>query len=390
VQLIVVDCTSAKISRDIIKEVEKEYSGIAIKFFNDTLPIPGDFFDVNSIMLFFSETEEIDEIYAEVIKQYRANLDNFALIVPIVHGAANFIKGGLEEIKALRLREEKAIPNLVKRVGAYLGLLTIPKDNKIFISYTVCDGTAYAENVEAYLKSFGFKIWRDENRDEDNEGNIIAGTIVQPQILKEVEQSNLLLVIDTSGAAGSKWVGDEIDHANEHLVPVIPLCIRAADSPNKGSHIRKLKPLNRYLESDLSLNNLGEITEEIFLFLSQVYKRKRDLPRLVSEKFINGGYTWQEIELRRLLYESSKKPNLKRQIMVLSHFPIYEGIHDSSLKNYIKILASLNKRFTNHLFVFDGPMLTDYEIEQIMKENIDVGLSNIAVLHHEQVQGYLE
>lgn len=388
-KIFVVDCTDGSKSKLSVEGLNKKYPEVDFFWITDPKPLPEMVFGNNSILIIYFDTKSIGDAEKSAIQQYKNYFEKFAIVLPIACGVDFALEGELAGIKSLSFKDEKSQENLERRVGAYLGLITIPKDNQIFISYKASDGKVIAAKISSYLTDFGFKVWRDEDRDEDNEGNLICGQDAQENISKALLSSNLVLLIDTAETPSSKWINIEIDLATANLVPIIPLCIRKKDEKAKGSHIRKLRSLNRYIESDETLAFLPQITEEILSFLANVYKRKREVPIYVQRKFFTLGYSWNELEAKRLLYESKKKRRLSLR-KILSHFPIYEGIHDIMLNNYIAIVGNSKARYNDHLFIYDGMILTEFEIDEIKKENTSVELTNIILLHHEQIEGYLE
>lgn len=374
--------------KDITNRIESDFRDIDLIFIEKKNgPIEEKLYE-SSLLLIFFENEELSDFYNHEIERFKSCNSINATIIPIACGDTPYLKGDLAGIKSLSINEEKSVDNLVRRIGAYLGLLIVPKENQIFISYRVKDGRKIAENLSDHLRQIGLNVWRDENRDEDNEGYLVCGTKVQDEIKKAVMDSNLVVLIDTPEASFSKWVNTEIDYANASLVPVIPLCIRDESDKNKGTRFRKLKSLMRYLESDPSLSNIDQVTEDIMEFLANVFKRKREVPQRVQSKFVDRGYSWKDIDSKRLLYESGKQKKFQLK-KILSHCPIYEGVHDPILNHYHEAILQFPVRYNDNLLIYDGPLLTEDEVKYILKQNVDVRNSGIVLLHHEQIEEYL-
>lgn len=381
------DCNEEQIT-SIVALLRAEYSELSFEKINPTI-FDTTQFDINSILLICFINDSINKQILSVAMKFQERFDKNAVIIPISFGEKKYISNEpLSNIKSHSINQKSWKKNLANRVGAFLGLKILPKDNQIFISYRVTDGKDIAIALSSILQYLGFKVWRDDDRDEDHEGNLIIGLDVQEQINKAIIQSNLVLLLDTPEADYSKWVHHEIDYAHAHLVPVLPLCIR--NDGKKGSHFRKLQTLNRYSQSDDQLNNFDEIIDDIFKLLADVYKRKKNVPFEVANKFRDKGYTWSTLDKVKLLFESKKARKFKDWRTLLSHCPLYDGIHNTFINNFITYTRGLNVRHNENVFIYDGKPSSENEIDEILNEIPDIASSNIIILHHEQIEEFLD
>ena len=374
----------------IIEKIKKSYPCIEVSFIDDKNSSSMDIDYHLSLLLIFFEDGKLSRFHQNEITKFKNTNSDHGTIIPIACGTNSYIEGDLSGIKSLDIKDNNTEENLIRRIGAYLGLQIIPKENQIFISYRVTDGKDIAKQLSNHLKKIGFKVWYDEDRDEDNEGNLKCGEDVQKTIVEAVSSSNLVLLIDTPKAYLSQWVNKEVDYANANLVPVIPLCIKEDDGDKKkGTCFRQLKSLFRYIDSDDSLANINKITEEVLEFLASVFRRKREIPQRVKTKFTKKGYSWKDIDIRKLLYESEKKKKFSL-CRILSHCPLYEGVHNLSLSNYTQLVSESDVRHNANVLIYDGPLLTKDEEKLIYKENDEAYKSGIILLHHEQVEEFLD
>lgn len=118
--------------------------------------------------------------------------------------------------------------------GAMIGLRVQQRDNAIFVSYRATDGKSIAVQLEEYLKNLGYPVWLDEAKELDGETKILPGTEVQSQIDEALAKSSILLLLDTPDAPHSRWITHEVETANGLLLPILPLCFRAATDGKKG------------------------------------------------------------------------------------------------------------------------------------------------------------
>ena len=380
-------CADTERRNSFVQEFSRRFSEIEIIDLN----FPEDFnqrikFETSILVIFFDCPDlGVDE--TALINDFLAYFGQSATAVPVACGDASHLNGRLAGIKALSMGEENALENLLRRVGAFLGLAVIPKDHQIFISYRATDGKTIADNLSRLLRAYGFRVWIDEARDEDNEGNLTCGIDVQDGIRNALSRSSLVVLIDTPDAPNSQWVSEEITFAHANLVPIIPVCIRSNGSGLKGSHFRSLASMQRYVSSDSGLSNSDEVLSEVQGFLKDIYLRKREIPRKVQEKFVSWKYSWQPVPTRRLIFESLKSGRMLKKT-VLSHCPLYEGLHVFVAKNYLDIILRDNHKHNYKLLIYDGQLLREKEKSDFLVE-AHLGEENICVVHHEEVGEFL-
>ncbi|KIG14692.1 hypothetical protein DB30_06418 [Enhygromyxa salina] len=96
------------------------------------------------------------------------------------------------------------------------GLRRHGSGGQVMISYARSDGTALCDALRQQLERAGFRCFVDLHE-------IAGGVSVQPAIKAEVERSDLVLLVDSRGAARSPWVADEMDMALAAHVPVLAI-----------------------------------------------------------------------------------------------------------------------------------------------------------------------
>lgn len=111
---------------------------------------------------------------------------------------------------------------VVQSLLHHAGLRHYGTGGQVFLSYARQDGTTLAEALREALREAGFRAFMDCHE-------IVGGVEIQRQISKEMLQSELVIVVDSRGAAASPWVAEELDLARVAHVPVI------AVSPTRGA-----------------------------------------------------------------------------------------------------------------------------------------------------------
>jgi hypothetical protein len=100
-------------------------------------------------------------------------------------------------------------------IKQYLGLIPFKDQLKVFISYSRSDKDVAVE-VHNFLHGRNYWTFLDTE-------DIAGGRVVQPTIMKAISDRDLILLIDSPGAAKSKWVEKEIARALSLRVTVCGL-----------------------------------------------------------------------------------------------------------------------------------------------------------------------
>lgn len=254
-------------------------------------------------------------------------------VFPIaLNGAQPHPPSPIDHLEAISYanREREAREELVLRVGACLGLrVTTRGKNTIFLSYRQVDGEAIAHQVKRFLEKRQYLVFLDKAKADDNEPMIRGGEIVDLVIKENLEGANLVLLIDTPEAPKSQWIRDEIDWADASCIPVLPVHCRARTDLDRGTRFPALRGLGRYIEAlykttrdalfRLEASALPQVIDYMERFLSDVYQKRRMLPFRAMRAFKSRGYTWEQLERRKLLFRSRKSLGKSMQTSVLSH-----------------------------------------------------------------------
>lgn len=96
----------------------------------------------------------------------------------------------------------------------HAGLRRHGTGGQVFLSYARRDGSALAERLRDELIRAGFRAFMDCHE-------IVGAVAIQREISREMRRSDLVLLIDSQGAAASPWVAEELDLARAAHVPVV-------------------------------------------------------------------------------------------------------------------------------------------------------------------------
>lgn len=298
-------------------------------------------------------------------------------------------------IKALEYDVAAPGPNgrLVNRAGGMLGLRVQGRDTKIFISYRQTDGALIANQLHAYLTASGHRAYLDEAKEIDDETAILPGSDVQAEIDEALKGANLLLLIDTPDAPASRWIKHEVDTADGLLLPILPICFRKAGDPKQGPRFASLLALQRWVAFQLPApaaavpltdDQLGQILGEAEKYLCEILRRKCRVPFIVEKEFVSRGFAWKVLDQRMLMYESSKIHSSRLQTKVCSHCSMFDQIYMPALSRFHAFLDSTG-RGNYSLFIYDGELLTEQQLEEIAG-----GEENVIVLHHQELAVLIE
>jgi hypothetical protein len=282
---------------------------------------------------------------------------------------------------------------IAKRVGTMLGLRLRHQDNKIFISYRASDGTSIAKQVFDFFKENGFEVWLDEAKDEyDGEGKIPGGADVQEVIEQNLLQADLVLLIDTPKTRESNWIRLEINHANANLIPILPVCFREMKDHRRGPRLLSLKALQRWVEiveyrdaNDYIMNNdnLDKVLGELEAYLCDIFRRKLRIPEVARRQFLLHGFNWSSIDPTKHLYGSMKQLGNRLKRVIVSKCSIFDEVYTPALKFFVEHCFTLSPNYS--LFIYDGEVLSDNEIQQICDQEKVRDCQNLIVLHHQEI-----
>ena len=330
------------------------------------------------------------------IKEFLQQRPDRAMLLPVAADPAfRRPPGAAAGIKALEYDAAASGPNgrLVNRAGGMLGLRVQGRDTKIFISYRGTDGAPIANQLHAYLTGSGHRAFLDEAKEIDHETAIRPGSDVQVEIDEALKAANLLLLIDTPDAPGSRWIKHEVDTANALLLPIFPVCFRTAGDPKRGPRFPSLLALQRWLPLQLPApaaappltdDQLGQILGEAEKYLCEIFQRKCRVPFIVENEFVSRDFAWTVLDQRLLMYESSKTHSGRLHTKICSHCSMFDQIYMPALNRFNTFLDQTG-RGNYSLFIYDGELLPEQQIEEIA-----AGDGDVIVLHHQELAALID
>jgi hypothetical protein len=353
----------------------------------------------DDLLLVVFDGEPFPDTGKNYIANYLQERKQHGLILPLAVDLDRKHPPGLAEAtKALELNAAAMGVNggLVKRVGAMLGLRVQQRDNKIFISYRASDGTAIAEQIEQHLKNLGYPVWRDEARELDGDTKILPGTEVQQQIDEALDDANVVLLLDTPAAPHSIWIKHEVDTANGLLLPILPLVFRVNNDSKQGPRFPALVHLQRWVSLSflnprptppLNDDELNRITDQMELYLCEMFQRKCRIPFLVEKEFVSRDFTWRLLDRRFLMSEALKKHSERLSTKVLSHCSIFDQVHGPTLKKFSAFLKSTGR--PNHsLYIYDGELIPEPQLKEIIETTPPE--DGVVILHHQELAALID
>lgn len=319
-------------------------------------------------------------------------------ILPVATSAsAKVPPAPIDGIKALPV-EGDGFARGCARIGARLGLALRSRDHTLFISYRAADGTSLAKQFEAFLRSEGYNVWRDDSRDAfDGQTSIPPGAPVQPQIEENLTRVDLVLLLDTPRAAESEWINLEINLANGNLIPVLPVLFRRKGEKVLCSRFRLLDTLQRTVVLDLPGSDAPSAVDWSFLravlaemesFLCEIFQRRLSLPHQVRNAFLADNYEWSQRD--RFVYEALKKSQGRLIHRVFSHCSPFDGVYDPALRTFVQHFRSIDPRANYALYVYDGLVIPPAQLREIERAAQLVNSTEVILLHHSEVLAVLK
>ena len=160
-------------------------------------------------------------------------------------------------------------------------------DDLIFVSYSRYD-SKFALELADKMQKAGANVWMDQL-------NLETGTEWDNEIEKALDEANILIVVLSKAAVGSKHVKDEYSYALEQGMLVVPVIVEKChvpfrlrrlhwadfrNDPKKGMH-----SLVRSLKLDREIAEKLEVTD----YYDEAYERKKkrkDLPLVIIGSII--------------------------------------------------------------------------------------------------------
>jgi len=354
----------------------------------------------DDLLIVIYQSIDFPETGKDFIRTYSQSRDPYSFVLPVsLNPAYKTPPEPISGTKAIFYDDEAKgeFGRIANRVGAILGLRIRHRDHKIFISYRAVDGSNIAQKFHKFLDENGFRPWLDEAPDRyDGEPNIPAGTSVQAAIEQNLKDANLILLIDTPRAPESRWLKLEIDIANAHLIPILPICLRSATDYHRGPRFRSLRELQRWVDVSWADNNSTTIDDNVISdvmnkmegYLSEIYRRKLRVPFIVKNQFISRGFSWQELDPHKYIYDSLKQMSSRLRIRALSHCSMFDEIYTPALNVFTKYCAGSYANFI--LFIYDGEVLPDREIDDLYDDPRLRDVSNLIILHNQELSAILD
>jgi hypothetical protein len=389
-----------KLAKKIAEDTSKAFGGhVKIKMIPATSSSswPADT-SWDDLLLVTFDRKDFPSAGNSFINQYLKARPKSAIVLPIaIDKSVRRPPDAAAEFKALEYDKHAKGPGgrLINRIGGILGLRVQKRESKIFISYRAIDGVAIAHQLHDHLTSLGHRAFLDEAKEIDGNTRIIPGSRVQGEIDTGLEQSNLLLLIDTPSAPDSKWIMHEVNTAESLLLPILPICLREKNDTKQGPRFRSLLALQRWIpiqtpsakdDPPLNSSQLDRITDTLEEYMCEIFKRKCRVPFIVEKEFVSRGFAWRVLDQRLLMFTSSKSNGWRVSTRVLSHCSIFDPNYSPAIKRFTEFLRAA-ARYNYSLFLYDGDLLPELQLREIVESNRD---EELIILHHQELAALID
>jgi TIR domain len=223
---------------------------------------------------------------------------------------------------------EQALSEIVRAVGVFLGMALRPGNQHIFIAYRASDGKELAREVHDRLEAAGFKPWLDVAKD-----NLAIGDTVQDEIRAHIQQTAMLLILDTPDAPESPWMTLEVETAIGLLIPVIPVVV----GNRRNSRFVPLQSLQRcaVVQSPvLTDESWVAIWSEIEGVLLESSRRRLRILNVAKHTFTETGFAWDAVDAQMRIYLAQCPQAMLPTVVVLSHCSVHDITYTPALRAY--------------------------------------------------------
>jgi hypothetical protein len=283
-------------------------------------------------------------------------------------------------------------------------VLAREQQGALFISYSHRDGLQLAALLQQQLRERGFRVFRDEHKDRDQQIAIPPGSVTQKAIERAILDHGFVLLLDTPAAGRSTWVREEVNVAIGNLLPILPIVFPDAAAPPgaaqpRGGRFRSLRELGRDVratnEDDL-LAKIDEIERNVVEILLSHWRSRRRLLYTAQVRFEHLQYKWQVVQAGRLHYAAEKSTVLatnarfaKRLIVGCSPYPRLVPQTIEPLRGYFDgspdPAAGPRKSYAAAVLVHGATALSQDDLDAMTQD-----FDNLLVLYpHEIVEGNL-
>lgn len=178
------------------------------------------------------------------------------------------------------------------------------------------------------------------------------------------------------------------------LLPILPVCFRDKDDRKQGPRFRSLLALQRWVQLQipdeiddppLSASQLDKVVNEAEEYLCEIFKRKCRVPFLVEKEFVSRGFAWSVLDQRLLMFACTRESSWRVKTKVLSHCSVFDPHYSPAIRRFKKFLEGA-AQCNYSLFLYDGDLLPDAQLQAIAKENPD---DLLIILHHQELAAYI-
>lgn len=187
----------------------------------------------------------------------------------------------------------------------------------VFISYRHND-TSYASKIADSLEKYGVQTWQDSK--------IKAGEDWVNAIKHYLEQAKCLIIVLSPKTGESEWVNWELEYAQLHKKPIIPVLVQGKKTESLMEGITKAEIINLKNDYESGIQAIIQRINEI----KQPIKHTNGFTSKKHE--VSTFRELIETQDKRILLEASKfNTYLSSLVMLEDPEPDYMGIQDKSI-----------------------------------------------------------
>lgn len=378
-------------SQDMVHILQRELAGVPVEARSWEAPgaWPGGASADDLLILPFCGSD-LPAIAQEFIGSYRTSRrirapdgsDLPGIVLPVALGECDRPPEPVGGVKSMPLLSMSLAP-LLQRVRLILGLAWSRRDTCVFVSYKSSDGADIAEQVFQDLRALGIHVWKDTAQDQ-----LQGSDEVQVRIDNQLDQSSLVVLLDTPEAPTSKWMHHEVDRANGLLLPILPVVVGRA----RGTRFGALKSLQRDVLLEHALNSLTQqdlarIREALEVLVLDVASRRRATHFRASEAFKRHQFDWRAVDAKRLMYRAERRCRRLPLQVILTHVSGFEADHAPSAKALRAFVHHPQPNYRLLVYESSEGMLPDPELQRLYNQ---AEFEGVVIAHHSQIDLLIE
>ena len=232
---------------DAISDTAEDLGGVA-----DSLEVSSGLSDegIPQVVAYLASRAGCDDI--EVMNVIKAALAREVAILPVAREEGN---GAVADTLPKRLQRLNAVSWQDNGVGVATSLLQmlglVEAERKVFISYRQSETRELATQMHTELVQRGFDVFLDRF-------SVAPGVDFQRRLEEDLGDKAFVLLLESDGLEGSKWVRHEIAYAHSRRIEILALTL-----PDCSKRVQAIDDAFRFPLAEADVSNEGTLLPDV-------------------------------------------------------------------------------------------------------------------------------